>query len=364
MRICCVVYALSQGGAERVVTTMANHWVSLDRDVHVITLAAEAEPAFPLDGRVTIHALNVASKARGLVSALLGNFRRILALRRSIKQNTPDVVVAYMAATNILTIIACLGLDVRVVATEHAPPFHWPNWSIWNRLRLFFYPRASVVVLQSEMALDYYPENVRRKTAVLPNPIHIEADAGVVDLPAGKIVIAMGRLSEEKRFDLLLRAFSQVADSNPEWSLVILGEGGLRSGLEKLRAALGLDGKVYFPGFQPNPHTWLRKSDLFVLSSQFEGFGNVLAEALMCGLPVVSTDCPNGPREIVRDGVDGFLVENGSETGLAQSITRLMIDQELRAAFCSSAPEAAERFGVEVVMSQWEHLLCPSQKDA
>jgi glycosyltransferase involved in cell wall biosynthesis len=166
----------------------------------------------------------------------------------------------------------------------------------------------------------------------------------------------MGRLAPQKGFDLLLEAFSRIARSFPEWRLVILGSGSLKDELEAKSRALNLGDQVVFLSACANPFPTLQAADLFVLSSRFEGFPNALAEAMSCGLAVISFACPYGPAEIIRHEVDGLLVPPGDIPALAAALGRLMANPQERERLAARAPDVLMRFSKEKILAMWEQV--------
>jgi glycosyltransferase involved in cell wall biosynthesis len=170
-------------------------------------------------------------------------------------------------------------------------------------------------------------------------------------------MLAIGRLTEQKGFDVLIHAFSELFPRYPDWRLTILGDGPLRPDLERLRDNLGLVGLVEFPGEVKHIHQYLQYVDVFVLSSRYEGFPNSLCEAMACGLAVVATDCQSGPGEIIEDGINGLLAVPNDVHSLASCMDRLMSNEVERKRLGNNASRITERFEPGKILEMWESLV-------
>jgi glycosyltransferase involved in cell wall biosynthesis len=340
---------------------MANHWAAAGHDVTVITLAADTIPPFyPLDPRVGLRPLGVTGRSPTSWHALLGNARRVLALRRAFREARPQVAIAFIDQTNVLALLAARGLGLPVVVAEHTDPALVPLGRRWRWLRRRTYPWARAIAVLNERARRFFADRPGARVAVIPNPVAVPPAARADAPPAASrapTIVGMGRLGPEKRFDLLLSAFARLRSRHPAWRLVILGEGPARAALERQRDALGLAGVVELPGVLRDPYPVLRRAELFVLSSTLEGFPMALVEAMACGLPVIATEYHEGVREIVRDGIDGLVVPPGDPAALAAALDRLMADPAARGRLGARAAETAARFGVAPVMARWDALL-------
>jgi GalNAc-alpha-(1->4)-GalNAc-alpha-(1->3)-diNAcBac-PP-undecaprenol alpha-1,4-N-acetyl-D-galactosaminyltransferase len=381
MRITLVISTLSGGGAERVTANMANYWAASGREVIILTTGYGGESSsYDLDSRVAhLHLgspqFNSFSTDSHALAPLVGLVNRcseperiilarhathILKLRQAIINTRPDAVISYIDETNILALAATLETGLKVIVTEHCDPNHNSIGAGLEMLRRRLYPHARYVVALTEESLKYFSPVAGIHGRVIPNavtPSVFASPDGMAQPDNGKTLMAMGRLSHEKGFDLLISAFSFVAKKHAAWSLEIWGEGPQRSYLESYVKELGLAERVRMPGFTRRPFEAMRRSDLFALSSLCEGFSNVLIEAMACGLAVVSFDCPSGPRHIIRDEVDGVLVPPRNVRAMAEALDRLMGDDRERKRLAERAAEAGERFGMEKVMGMWEEVI-------
>jgi glycosyltransferase involved in cell wall biosynthesis len=362
MRITFVIYSLCAGGAERVMTRMANYWAGKGWPITILTLKGGLElPFYELHPAIRYCPLGIAENSPNLFRAVYNNLRRIYVLRRAIKNSQPEIVISFMDQTNILTLQSTLGLNLPVVVAEHIDPYHGNCGWVWRRLRRLFYPRAARIIVLTERALSYFTGRVRQHCQVIPNPVAAPGIEPEISSRGGsnlaKTILAMGRLDRQKGFDSLLEAFSRVAPAWPEWSLEIWGEGPERPALERLIAQKELAGRVRLPGSTRQPFEKMQQASLFVMSSRYEGFPNVLGEAMACSLPVISFDCPTGPREIIRDGIDGILVPSGNIPALAGAMNHLLANELERKRLAQNAPAVLERFALEKIMGIWEEML-------
>jgi glycosyltransferase involved in cell wall biosynthesis len=169
--------------------------------------------------------------------------------------------------------------------------------------------------------------------------------------------VAAGRLSRQKGFDRLLKAWAKVTKDHPDWELRIYGEGHKGPRLQQWITDLGIGSTARLMGFTPHLDQELAQASLYVMSSRREGFPMVLLEAMAVGLPVVSFNCPTGPRDIIREGVDGHVVRNADIDGLAAAMSGLMGDEDRRRAYGAAAVEVAERYSISRIARRWEELL-------
>ncbi|GAB4275214.1 MAG: glycosyltransferase [Deferrisomatales bacterium] len=390
-RLVCLVRSLSGGGMERMMLTLAGGFAARGYPTSLLVavprgaLAARVPPGVEL---VALRRCSPWSARAALIRAGLGGLRAVLPLlagpaprmvarvpdlARFLREARPCAVLSAGTQSNLAALWAraLAGSSVRVVVSERNAlsavrqgarrRFRRAYPALIGRL----YPAADAVVAISKGVAEDLSSTSglpRDRITVIYNPV-VSAALQVkarepVDHPwlapgAPPVVLAAGRLHRQKDFPTLLRAFARVRPARPA-RLVILGEGEERARLERLARELGVAGEVALPGFVENPFAWMARADVFVLSSAWEGFGNVVVEALACGCPVVSTDCPYGPAEILDGGRYGPLVPVGDDEALARAILSVLAappDPERlrrRAARFAVAP-AVERY-LEVLL--------------
>jgi GalNAc-alpha-(1->4)-GalNAc-alpha-(1->3)-diNAcBac-PP-undecaprenol alpha-1,4-N-acetyl-D-galactosaminyltransferase len=360
MRICLTLNSLRAGGAERVAANLADEWVRAGHDVSVVTLASANLDFYRLDHRIERRGLCLMGESKGLLSAVFANLQRLRRLRQELRTVRPDVVVSFVDTMNVLVLIAATGLKTPVVVSERIDPRKYPLGAVWEALRRLTYRHASGLVVQTESVAEWARGVAQsRQIVVIPNPISdtcIELGRVSAGLRARRVV-AIGRLVPQKGFDTLIAAFNSAAARHPDWSLVIAGQGPLEGALRAQALSTSCADRIEFAGLLRKPEELLARSEMFVLSSRFEGFPNALVEAMACGCAAISTNCPSGPAEIITSGVDGTLVPVDDVAGLAGSLEALMADDAERRRLGAAAAKSAERFRLDGVADRWIGLL-------
>lgn len=364
MRILFFVGAMNAGGAERVAATLVNAWAAQGHQVMFVATHLQARQSFyPIDRAVHTHWLGKHLPRLPLPRIV----RKWWAIRKLVKQQRPDVVVSFLTNVNV-TVLACTcGLKVPVIVSERTNPLHSQSaGAALKRLRRWLYPYAQAVVAQTEDSRQALQRLIPRlrptQLAVLPNPLpdavlEVTRSQPVTHTVAPHVV-ALGRLASPKGFDQLIRVFAMVAASRPEWSLHIYGDGPLKGSLQQQVDQTGLATRIHLKGRTDQPWQALGKAQVFALSSLYEGFPNVLLEAMAMGLPCVTVDCPSGPRDMSDQGRYARLVPSKDDEAFAQALAELMDDAALRGALGQRAAQwVVQRYRSEAVVAQWDALL-------
>lgn len=369
MKVVFLINDLSGGGAEKALKLLSRHLACEGVETRVVTIQ-DGNDGYALDAgieRVTMRSQGL-GRGIGKVLALPAHAAELATVLRRWQ---PDVCVSFLPRSNIAHVMTrWFGNTRPILLTEQiSSRDNYPGNGVGDRVMRAlisrFHPRADAVFPSSQGVLDGLATFgvSREKMHVVHNPISMDdirrsMSEPVTGVDFGEVptVITVGRYAEQKDHATLLRAFA-IVHRNRAARLVLVGQGPLRAQLEALASELGVSDSVLFTGWQPNPFAWLARADLFVLSSRYEGFGNVIVEAMACGLPVVSTDCPSGPREILRDGDAGMLVPVGDVPALADAMTAVLSDRDLSDRLVAKSAARAPDFDISVIGPRYAALL-------
>lgn len=347
---------MNAGGAERVVSILSKNF-SKHHNVSIVILG-EGEPDYDLDERVELIKLNTKVFSYKILK-LITLFKRIFLLRRVFRSNKPDEIISFMESANIPSIFAAVLLGKSSILTV----------SIRNNPELFpFFYRFSISFLYGIPGRVVAPSNgilidlksriiTDRIIEFIPNPIDIEyiqkmsinSEFQSFKKPENYI-LAVGRLNQQKGFDRLIHAFSKI--NIDKLQLIIIGEGEKRKDLEDLIKFYNLEDRVIMPGLVKNPFYLYKNALCFVLTSRYEGWPNVINEAIACRCPVVSYNCKYGPSEILSDG-SGLLIDEGDEFSLINAIINIYNSKELREELLLNGLENIKKYSVETVSKLW-----------
>lgn len=359
MRITLFVSALSGGGAERVTCNLANYLTEKGYLVDVLTMG-EAPVVEPLNREIKVITL-LLDKERG--NFFFNAAKRIFRLARYMKKEKVDAYVVLLPIPTILMLSFSSLTKAPIIMSERADPKAYSK-----KMQKFlqkFCKKASGAVFQTEEARTWYEPYLNgAEGKVIPNAINPAFIRPKYEGESEKTIVGAGRLSRQKNFPLLIRAFAHVTDKFPEYKLVIYGKGDLLEPLKGLATELGVSDRVEFPGFCTDMPERLEKASAFVLSSDYEGMPNVLMEAMASGLPCVSTDCGGGgARFLIQNGENGILVPQRDEGALASAMEKILSDEALAAKLGENARKLQEILAPDKIYGEWEQFILKKMEE-
>ena len=344
MKVTFVTSTLTSGGAERVISLLANNFAERGYEVEMIALTSISPDYYTLDPKVKfIHA---DKNSKGGLSGELWWFRK------HIKKERPDVVIAFMEAVYEFVLTALLGTGIPVISSERKDPA--TLGPMRKFLRWLLLPTAKAHVVQTKQIKKYYSKRIQRRTQIIYNPVNERVFQ--VKEERLKRIVSVGRLYPQKNQKMMIEAFAKVAEDFPEWSLTIFGDGFLRKNLESLVEGLKVKDRVSLPGRNENVIEEVAKSEVFCLSSDYEGMSNAMIEALCVGTPVISTRV-SGTDELIRNEENGLLVDIGDTDGLVKAFERLLGDKALREKLATEGKKLAPKFKTDRIVDEWEILI-------
>lgn len=384
-KIAIIIQMLSGGGAER---TAANMSIDLSKDYEVHLIVFDGSQTTYKHGGV-VHDLQLPATTSNL-SKIVTLIKRIGAVKRIKREEGIECAISLMEGANLVNILS-KGKE-RVIVSERNLISFFIKGRIHKQLEKYIYRKSDCIVTLSEVVRNDLISNFgvnSQKVITIYNSVDpskfLFSNIGESAINQYKpYMVTMGRLTEQKAQWHIIRAFSYISNKYPEYSLLILGKGELRESYEQYISKIGLENRIKLLGFQPNPHTIIANAQFFVFSSMVEGLGSVILEALACGIPVISTDCDAGPREILSPETDvnlktkdveyakyGILTPitindhfdekvvtlSKEEIYLSEAMEALINDDNMRHMYCNKARERAAYFSPEAVEKRWREVI-------
>ena len=350
--------SLHRGGSEREAVNIAGCFLAAGHEVVFVTQHPEEEGEYPLPpGARRVVSERVEPFGSSMGQRIAGFSDRFFRLRRIWKQERPDVILSFIGKNNVMAVITSLGLGIpAAVHVQGEARYEYPEGPE-RRAAFLAFRFAAGIALQTGRSKNFFPEALRKKCEVLPNILSKEF-AEYEGMPRLPLILTAGRMDANKNHAMLIRAFGRISERFPGHTLTILGDGPERENLLSLAKELGVGDRVSLPGSVSDVISYMRKAQVFVLTSDSEGLPNVLLEAMSQALPVISTDTASGgPAEITSDGRYGKLIPVGGEDALVDALLEMLSDPEECRRAGEQAREAVRRFMPDRAEEAWREYL-------
>ncbi|MDE6405650.1 MAG: glycosyltransferase, partial [Lachnospiraceae bacterium] len=352
-KIAFYIGSLHKGGAERVFVNLAEYFQTEGYRVVMVTQYQKEEEYDLPDGIERI--LSDIGEEKVSVSRVVNFLRRLNKLRVIWKREKPDLVLSCIGKNNFMAVVTAMGTKTKaVVSVVGEAKEEYPSKGM-RLLADFLFSRAAGVVLQTERSRSFFCRKVGEKAVILPNSLNPAFIRPRYEGVREKRIVSVGRMDANKNHEMQLRAFAALKDKYPDYTLVIYGDGELRSHIEETAAELGIGGRVSLPGVVQDVAARIEQASLFLLTSYSEGVSNALIEALALGLPVIATDVPSGgTEELMKDDVNGLVIPAGDQRALVRAMDRLLGDADYADRLGREAARIQERLAPERVNPLWK----------
>lgn len=347
-KIVIVTNNMGAGGAERVIAQLVNYFTNSNIECFIIQLS-KGEVFYTLDSKVTVNSIGKKSN-----NSLINKIKTFKELRKKITLIKPDVVLAMPEEVGIYTLPALFNTKIPVVVSERNDPKVMPWKKISRVCRVIFYPLASGFVFQTNQAANFFPDRIKSKGVILPNPLDLNRIPELKFKTRSKEIVGAGRLDIQKNFYQLIKSFKKFHEKHQDYVLKIYGEGPLREELIDYAMSVLPEGTFEFPGQDPNLLQSMCDSKMFILSSKYEGMPNILIEAMAMGMPVISTNCPSGgPMELIENEKNGLLVEVDDIEAMSQAMEMIAESEDLANELGRNAIKIREQLDANIIAEKW-----------
>jgi len=349
MNIGFVIFSMDSGGAERVVSILANKFVEKNHQVSICCFS-DAKSSFDLNENISLVQFNAANRINKY--PIFSFLVRLGHLYRCIKDHDIDTIVSFTSTMNLYSIVINLILNKKLIISERDDPVNNKIGYLQVFARKILYKRVDYLVVQNKKQFEYFQNWVpSKKLQIIYNPVIINANHSKRDQVR---LVALGRLTPKKNHKALIRSFLK---SDIDSELIVIGDGEINEELQQFTSSLDAEKRVIFMGYQKNVNNHLFLEDIYVSTSTYEGFPNALLESMNAGLACIHYNCPSGMDEIIEDGHNGFLVELHDEDDFAKKIRLLYEDQKLRRKFSKNAQRKVKEFDAEIISNRWLQLI-------
>ncbi|MBQ0036866.1 MAG: glycosyltransferase [Firmicutes bacterium] len=344
-RVLFFICTLDDGGAQRVVSILSSNMAERGFDVEILKYY-KSENIYPLSNKVKVTTVEENTKTRNII-------KNIKWMKHYFKSNA-DVIVSFLAKYNMMALLANKGNNIPIIVADRNDPRYVPNGKALRLLRNLLYKTADNVIVQSTDNYNYF-SNIINRCEVIMNPFSNKDMVGVaLNANKEKTIVSVGRLEKQKNQELLIRAFKKI--NIPDYKLIIYGEGSYRERLERLINELELEGHVLLPGSRKNILELIKTSKLFVMSSNYEGMANALAEAMCIGLPVISTKI-SAASDLIEDDKNGILVCIGNEEQLVNAMLKIINNNDYGKMLAENATKIYEKLSADVITDKWIEII-------